>query len=117
LLLSFGCLWLTVPRTTKEFIMKKATFNQVWDLLNKTENGCVCTSSKGSEYNLKAKQSKKDEAKYIVASRNRIVIYIHAEDWEKSQNKHGVRIGGIFNGNPSIFDWYDANAPKKSRKK
>lgn len=97
--------------------MKKATFNQVWELLNNTENGGICTSSKGAEYNLKAKQSKKDEAKYIVTSRNKIVIYIRAEDWEKSQNKHGVRIGGIFNGNPSIFDWYDKNKPTRTTKK
>ena len=97
--------------------MKKATFNQVWNLLNSKEDGGNCTSSKGAEYNLKAGQSKKDNSKYIVASRNKIVIYVRAEDWEKSENKHGVRIGGIFNGNPSIFDWYSKNAPKKTAKK
>ena len=97
--------------------MKKATFNEVWNLLNSTEKGGKCTSSKGAEYGLKAKQSSKDNSKYIVATRNKIVIYIRKEDWGKVQNKHGSRIGGIFNGNPSIYDWYNKNAPKKTAKK
>ena len=97
--------------------MKNATFNQVWELLNIKEDGGNCVSTKGAEYNLKARQSAKDSSKYIVASRGKIVIYIRKDDWEQSQNKHGVRIGGIFNGKPSIFDWYNKNALKKTTKK
>jgi hypothetical protein len=80
------------------------TFDNVWKLLDIKGEG-KCVSSTGAGYKLKAKQSAKDNTKVILATRNNFVIYIRKEDWGKTQNKHGVRIGGIFNGKPSIYDW------------
>jgi hypothetical protein len=86
----------------------KITFDNVWKLLENVGNG-KCVSSTGAEYELVAKTSARDNTKRIIAKRNKIAIYIRKEDWGKSENKNGVRIGGIFNGKPSIFDWYSAN--------
>jgi hypothetical protein len=72
-----------------------------------------CVLPTGAEYKLKAKQSARDNTKVILATRNNFVIYIRKEDLGKAENKHGVRIGGIFNGRMSIYDRYTRTPTNK----
>jgi len=33
-------------------------------------------------------------------------IYIYEDCWGKNETSQGVRASGIYNGNPSIYDWF-----------
>ncbi|MGD0277194.1 MAG: hypothetical protein ABSB79_14275 [Syntrophales bacterium] len=87
------------------------TFDQVYNRLL-LDGPAQITSSKYikkkkgcAEYKVKAEII--GGVKTIVAYPIKGKICIHADCWRKKMTCGGSLTGGIFNGDPSIYDWYD----------
>jgi hypothetical protein len=44
----------------------------------------------------------------IIAKPKSSQITIHEDCWNQAKTCAGTRAGGVYNGNPSIYDWYAA---------
>jgi hypothetical protein len=84
----------------------KPTFEQVHRCLEKHGPAAV-RSSRGTPYKVYA-ESRRGEPAVVGYPRSGHVV-IHKDCWGEKTTCEGTRAGGIFNGNPSIYDWYWAN--------
>jgi len=85
------------------------SFEQVFDCLRRN-SPARCVSSRGTQYEVRVKN---------ISGRDTIVAYprqgrvcIHSDCWGQAITCQGTRAGGIYNGNPSIYDWF-ANCEHK----
>jgi hypothetical protein len=81
----------------------RPTFQQVYDCLKKHGPARV-TSSRGTSYEVHAEWRKNQPV--IVGYPRTGEVRIHKDCWGQDITCQGTRAGGIFNGNPSIYDWY-----------
>lgn len=79
------------------------SFAEVYRCLQRNGPARV-VSSRGTEYEVTTE---------IAAGRQTIVcrprsgaVRVHEDCWGESITCQGTRAGGIFNGSPSIYDWY-----------
>jgi hypothetical protein len=79
------------------------TFAQVYRCLQRFGPACV-VSSRGTEYVTTAEIV--GERETIVARPRSGAVRIHEDCWGKNITCQRTRAGGIFNGSPSIYDWY-----------
>ena len=68
-------------------------------------------SSRGAIYEVWAERRKDQPA--IVGYPRTGEVVIHSDCWGDDITCSGARAGGIFNGNPSIYDWYLAKCGGK----
>ncbi len=61
-------------------------------------------SSRGTEYQVSAEV--RGGLEMIIARPRSGQIRIHADCWGDDLTCQGTRAGGVFNGDPSIYDWY-----------
>lgn len=84
----------------------RPSFKEVYDCL-KRYGPAICVSSRGTKYTLRAD---------ITAGRQTIIgcprtgeVRIHEDCWGEPLTCQKTRAGGIYNGVPSIFDWFYEN--------
>jgi len=87
----------------KTRISARPTFQQLYDCLKKHGPATV-TSSRGTTYKVYAKVSKNQPV--IIGYPRRGEVRIHKDCWGDDITCQGTWAGGIYNGNPSIYDWY-----------
>src|SRR6266498_2659571 len=80
------------------------TFTQVYDCL-KHHGSAMCVSSRKTKYLVRAE---------ITAGRPTIIgcprtgeVRIHEDCWGQQLTCQRTRAGGIYNGKPSIYDWFN----------
>jgi hypothetical protein len=85
------------------------SFKQVYDCL-RHYGPATCVSSRGTKYTVRAE---------ITAGRPTIIgcprtgeVRIHEDCWGQPLTCQRTRAGGIYNGDPSIFDWFNEKANK-----
>jgi len=78
-------------------------FNEVYGLLYRKGSATVI-SSIGTKYTVTA-----HNGKILAISEGGGRIYIHDDCWGNDKTCKGTRAGGIYNGSPSIFDWFAMN--------
>jgi hypothetical protein len=82
------------------------TFGQVIARLQAAGSATV-VSSRGTTYTVTTKVT--DSGPVIIARPRRNEIRVHEDCWGDDITCQGTRAGGIYNGAPSIYDWFDAN--------
>lgn len=80
-----------------------ATFKEVYDLLVKKGHADVY-SSRGTHYRVEALNG--NIVGFLDKSGR---VTIHEDCWGENITCQQTRAGGIYNGSPSIHDWYEAN--------
>ena len=81
----------------------RPSFSQVFRRLS--ANGpAVVVSSRGTEYHVTAEVRRGVET--IIARPRSGQVRVHADCWGDDLTCQRSRAGGIFNGDPSIYDWY-----------
>jgi hypothetical protein len=88
---------------------KKPTFEQVYQCLEKRGPAKI-RSSRGTPYDVYP-ESRRGQPAIVGYPRSGQVV-IHKDCWGDDMTCQGSRAGGIFNGNPSIYDWYLSNCGK-----
>lgn len=90
-------------KSTISYHTNRPSFQEVYDCL-KYHGPATCVSSKGTRYTIRAE---------ITSGRATIIgcprtgeIRIHEDCWGQKHTCQGTRAGGIYNGEPSIYDWY-----------
>jgi len=81
----------------------RPTFEQVYVRLRERGPARVL-SSRATEYTVMADFRGGRET--IVACPRRGEVRVHADCWGDAITCQGTRAGGIYNGDPSIYDWY-----------
>jgi hypothetical protein len=89
---------------------KSATFMDVHRCLEKHGPATV-KSRRGITYKVWAERRKDEPA--IVGYPRAGEVAIHSDCWGSDITCAGTRAGGIFNGTPSIYDWYLATCVGK----
>jgi hypothetical protein len=79
------------------------TFDQVYRALQQHGQASI-VSSKGTLYQVTAEMRR--GLQVIIARPRRGEVRVHADCWGDDITCQGTRAGGIFNGSPSIYDWY-----------
>lgn len=79
------------------------SFHHVYECLKKHGPANI-TSSRGTPYEVHAECRKGKPV--IVGYPRKGEVRIHEDCWGQAITCQGTRAGGIFNGNPSIYDWY-----------
>ena len=95
----------------------RVSFKDVYDLLIKKGMAEGIVSSRGTYYTVSAKICERGPRKGIPVILAHPIncasdysnIYISEEEWGWEVNKSGARVGGIYNGDYSIEDWYYDN--------
>ena len=85
------------------------TFAEVFALLVARGPAGV-VSSIGTNYTVTAKIPR-DGVKTIIAKPRSSEVRIHEDCWGAALTCKRTRAGGIYNGSPSIFDWYLQHRP------
>jgi NAD(P)H-dependent flavin oxidoreductase YrpB (nitropropane dioxygenase family) len=81
------------------------TFSQVFRCLQ--ENGPAhVVSTIGTSYQVIAETQVRDGRQVIVGRPGGGQVRVHEDCWGDDITCQGTRAGGIFNGSPSIYDWY-----------
>lgn len=88
---------------------KKPTFDQVYRCLQKHRLARV-RSGRGTDYDVYPEHRRGGPA--IVGYPRIGQVVVHEDCWGDNTTCQGTRAGGIFNGNPSIYDWYAKNCGK-----
>jgi hypothetical protein len=81
----------------------RPSFSQVFRRLQETGPARI-VSSRGTEYQVTAEVRGGRET--IIARPRSGQVRIHADCWGDDLTCQHTRAGGIFNGDPSIYDWY-----------
>ena len=81
----------------------KPTFSQVYECLQNHGPASV-TSSRGTSYEVQAEH--RENQREIVGYPQSGRVVVHEDCWGRDVTCDGTRAGGIFNGSPSIYDWY-----------
>jgi hypothetical protein len=81
----------------------RPTFQQVYSCLQQHGPANV-VSSRGPRYVVHAEVRRGGQL--IVGYPRTGEVLIHEDCWGSDKTCKGTRTGGIFNGNPSIYDWY-----------
>jgi hypothetical protein len=84
-----------------------ASFDQVFRCLSARGTARV-VSSRGTEYTVSAED--RDGRKTIVGRPRSGEVRVHADCWGRDMTCEGTLAGGLFNGAPSIYDWYRQNS-------
>jgi hypothetical protein len=82
------------------------TFDQVYNLLQ-LKNPASITSSRKTHYSVVARLTNNGEKAIIATTDRNSTVYVYSDYWGEPKNRSGTRQGGIFNGDPSIYDWYN----------
>ena len=89
--------------------LKRPSFGEVYDCL-KHYGPATCVSSRRTKYTVRAE---------ITAGRPTIIacprtgeVRIHEDCWAQPLTCQRSRAGGIYNGDPSIYDWFNEKAKK-----
>lgn len=82
------------------------SFQKVYDCLE-SSGPAIVISSRGTEYQVTAED--RDGTPTIVGRPGGGEIRIHEDCWGNDMTCERTLAGGIFNGNPSIYDWYREN--------
>lgn len=86
----------------------RPTFDEVFARLQAAGSATV-VSSKDTTYTVTAE--KRDRGRVIEARPTRTTkISVHEDCWGDDTTCQGTRAGGIYNGSPSIYDWFDTVA-------
>jgi len=85
----------------------RPTFDEVFGRLQEAGSATVI-SSRGTRYVVTAQVSK--GTKVIVARPRSGQVRIHEDCWGDGVTCQRTRAGGIYNGDPSIFDWYESSS-------
>jgi hypothetical protein len=72
-----------------------------------TAGSATVVSSRGTTYTVTSKVT--DSGPVIIARPRRSEIRVHEDCWGDDITCQRTRAGGIYNGAPSIYDWFDAN--------
>ena len=91
-------------KVIKQYNQNVPSFKQVYDCL-KRHGPATCVSSRGTKYVVRAE---------ITAGRPTIIgsprtgeVRIHEDCWGQQLTCQKTRAGGIYNGDPSIYDWFN----------
>ena len=91
----------------------RPTFSQVFRRLQASGPARV-VSTRGTEYRVSAET--RGGVETIIGRPRSGQVRIHADCWGDDLTCQGTRAGGIFNGNPSIYDWYRHDSIRESPK-
>jgi hypothetical protein len=94
--------------------MPKPSFHDVYRCLEKHGSAAV-RSSRGTNYRVYPEWRKGEPA--IVGYPRSGEVVVHEDCWGDPLTCRGTRAGGIFHGNPSIYDWYAMHCGKSSKSK
>ena len=81
----------------------RPTFTQVFRRL-RAEGPARLMSSRGTVYEVKAQV--RGDRETIIGRPRSGEVRIHEDCWGDDLTCQGTRAGGIYNGDPSIYDWY-----------
>lgn len=81
----------------------RPSFQQVYSCLRQV-GPAIVISSRGTRYEVHA-VVRNGRAMIVGYPRNG-EVRIHEDCWGQNITCQGTRTGGIFNGSPSIYDWY-----------
>lgn len=84
--------------------MARRSFDEVYQRLEAVGPATV-VSSRGTEYVVKARFSRRGRVIEAFPGGGRVTM--HEDCWGDDTTCQGTRAGGIYNGDPSIYDWYD----------
>jgi hypothetical protein len=85
----------------------RPTFDQVYSRLQVAGPGRA-VSSKGATYRVTSAVAKGQKA--IIAWPRSSRITIHEDCWGENTTCQRTRAGGVYNGKPSIYDWYESSS-------
>lgn len=69
--------------------------------------GADAVSTRGTRYRITATVSRGREV--LIARPRSGEVRIHQDCWGQDLTCQGTRAGGVINGSPSIYDWYEAH--------
>jgi hypothetical protein len=87
------------------------SFQEVYDCLCANEPATV-TSTRGKRYSVYAELRRGQPV--IVGYPRRGQVVVHKDCWGSDTTCQGTRAGGIFNGSPSIYDWFNSRCGRKA---
>src|SRR5258706_9712026 len=88
----------------------KPRFSEVFARLRASGPATV-VSSRGTRYHVTAEDLTRGQV--IVARPRSGQVRIHEDCWGQDITCQGTRAGGVYNGLPSIYDWYAAHLPSR----
>lgn len=84
----------------------RPTFDEVYARLQAAGPATV-VSSRGFTYTVTAEM--RDRGRVIEARPRSSKVSIHEDCWGDDTTCQDSRAGGIYNGDPSIYDWFDTS--------
>jgi hypothetical protein len=90
----------------------RPTFAQVY-LQLQGSGPCKVISSRGTEYQVTAYAERSGRQVMVGHLKSGAQVRIHEDCWGKDLTCQRTRAGGIFNGSPSIYDWYASRAARE----
>jgi hypothetical protein len=84
----------------------RPAFNEVYECL-KRYGPATCISPQGTKYTVRAEMTANRPT--IIGCPRTGEVRIHEDCWGQQLTCQKTRAGGIYNGNPSIFDWFAEN--------
>lgn len=85
----------------------RPTFDEAFARLQASGPAAV-VSSKGTRYKVEAHVRKRGKVIEAYPSESKSPIRIHGDCWGDEATCQRTRAGGIYNGDPSIYDWFDS---------
>ena len=82
----------------------RPSFDDVFDRVRRAGEASV-TSSRGTPYLVSAVVSR-DGRRTLIARPRSGQVRIHEDCWRDDVTCQRTRAGGIYNGSPSIYDWF-----------
>jgi hypothetical protein len=83
---------------------RRPTFDDVYRRLQ-SEGSCSVRSSRGTPYVVTADEERNGR-RVIIARPRSGQVRVHEDCWGDDVTCQRTRAGGIYNGSPSIYDWY-----------
>ena len=82
----------------------RPSFDEVFERVRRAGEVSV-TSSRGTPYKVSAVVAR-DRRRTLVARPRSGQVRIHEDCWGDDLTCQRTRAGGVYNGSPSIYDWY-----------
>jgi hypothetical protein len=82
----------------------RPSFDEVFNRL-RTAGEASVTSSRGTEYRVSAVVAR-DGRRTLIARPQSGQVRIHEDCWGDDLTCQRTRAGGVYNGSPSIYDWF-----------
>jgi hypothetical protein len=92
---------------------ERPSFDEVFDRIRRAGEISV-TSSRGTPYRVTAIVSR-DGVKTLVARPRSSQVRIHEDCWGLDITCQRTRAGGVYNGSPSIYDWFAQTSGRTAR--